>query len=86
MKTLKFRHPKQTDVSERVIYANLADRSVSCHARLQKLGIDNVKCRHESTNIAVCPVATHNQTDLTTLRIYTINTAVQSHVKTIKVK
>lgn len=37
----KLRHPKQTDVSERVIYSNLADRSVSCNARLQKLEIDN---------------------------------------------
>ena len=48
--------------------------------------IDGVKCRHESSNVPLCPVATHNQTVLTTLYVYTTNTAAQLHDKTIKVK
>lgn len=64
----QLRDPKQSGVTEHVIYTNLADRSVSEVVRLQTLGeIDNVKCRHESTNITGCPVARHNQTVLTTL-------------------
>lgn len=66
-------------MSELVIYINLADRSESESARLQKPGKieDNVKCRHETANIAESPVATHNQTVLTALYIYTVNTAAQ---------
>lgn len=63
------KHPKQAVVSELVICMKGADRSVSGHVHAQKTirGVkNNMTCRHDSTNEAVCPVATRNQSTLTT--------------------
>lgn len=68
-----------------VIYTNLGDRSDQTTKTIRG-EIDGVKRRHESTNTAACPLATHNQTALTTLYVYAVNAAAQLHDKTIKVK